>query len=1060
MLARTPIKSLFISQRLSIPLVLSLFVLATISTLSLTSAAPSATTVPRRGHSATFIQDTVYFVGGLGTAAAADTTPVKSISALDLKQLLFSETATSLAVYNHAATSNQTLVSPTESFVKIGVSFGQTTAAASADALQWLDPSTGIVSSGGNGNAGVGMGTAGPLQGRVGHSLVQFGNNLWVFGGRTAAASASGVAAPLVAVADTPTFDLSAKAWYNRIKGLSRYGHASARAGVDKIVSCYGINSASTAAASTLDSELNDAECVYFSIATTLYAPAKLVWTNPADQIQGGRKGHTLVTGVANNNLLYLFGGTNTTGTQYFQDVYQLDTTNLPTITVTKVASGAGGAANVVPSARAQHAAVAVGTQIGFMVVHGGITSATGTTSTMASAGPFFFSMSSNAWINSTSFIMQYQDQRQVPIKQVSVAVIIACILAGVSVLGAGVAYYIWRGLRDDELERLQKESSENQADGSAPGRKGNAERKSHMVYPLGSGEEDHSLATGPFKSTTSLLQSDEPGKKANKAKNGSDSESYGVETGYQYDGARKPWTNNEPYSPGGTTLTENGSVNGYFSSSVSSSAPSRLNKNNSYGSSSQHSNRHHSTTASADARAAPGGPNGEANNGPSDAYYNPHDLYVDSEDDDSSISVSAVSESVSPWAGPMGMSMDLAPPNPRFSRGAISQAHRQLVGAINTTQLSSNGGSQGWDMGSPGGLPSGREDGDHHRRSVNSMQWVSYEPLDLTGRPESIVYDPLSQQRSLTVRNASMYSNNRGSMIQSNSIASVSNYTHGNNSHYNNTRGSMYSGSNTSDTNTDDSGSHYSGPGGKRISTALAARQQRRSMRYSQDSQSSLSRRPSNVDPTAEGAEGEWAASGSSVITPSSETETMVTKVLPIITNKITKPTLAKVVANPRGSRIVVPNSGGAVPASGGHDRNRAVIETEGIEDSGHDQVGIGLGIDLSGFATQDGSRRLSGKVGNQGRRRSSTLNPANNRSSTGRSNTSGSIATGGTMPPMPARKMTSGPLTDQVQPNVVLRMPPPNHRGGNNGDNEVRESIFELSRDMPGFLNYGDNS
>ncbi|KAF8938884.1 hypothetical protein BGZ58_011254 [Dissophora ornata] len=833
--------------------------------------------------------------------------------------------------------------------------------------------------------------------------MVQFDNNLWVFGGRTI----SGTTA-MVPVTDTPTFDLSANTWSNRTQGLQRYGHASARAGADRIVTCYGMNS--TSASATLD-----ADCVYFSISTAVYTPAKMVWTNSADAIQGGRTGHSLVSSLPNSNILYLFGGMNTAGTQYFQDVYQLDTSKMPTISITKITAAA---ASLVPSARAKHAAVTVGSEAGFMIVHGGL-SVSNNTMTMASVGPYIFSMSSNTWINSTTFVTLYQDQAVTAVKNVSVAIIIVGILAGVSVLGAGVAFYIWKGLRDDELERQRNEAAENQAgsptsstmEDSPEGRKRGAERKSHSVYPFGAGEEDHSLATGPFKSTSSLIQAGDAGKKLNK-KNSTDA--------YQSNRV-KPRANGDPYSPGGTTLTESGSMNGYISSSVSSSTPTRLNKNNSNGSSSQYSNR--KTTAAAN--AANGGTS--INEGSSNAYYNPRDLYVDEiEDDDSSITVSLASESTmgSPWAGPARMSMDLAPPNPRFSKGAISQAHRQLVGAITTNQsaVGGNRNSQGWDTGSPGGSLSSRDDSEHQRRSVNSMQWVSFDPHDLSGRPESGVYDPLSQ-RSLTVRNTSMYGANRGSIIQSN--GSLNNTQTNNN---NNPRASMFDGSNTSDTNTEDSGSYYSGPGGKQISAALAARQQRRSMRNSRDSQLSAS---------ASGTEAEGSGEPGDVI---------VTRVIPFITTKVTKPTVAKIISNPRGPRIAMANEG---------ERSGALVEEE--------SDGSGLGIDFSAFTTSDsyggGNNRTTNKssvtnaAAYQTRRPSSTLNPSYNRNNNGTSTVSG------TMPPAKREsKLSSGQRGDMAQPNVVLRMPPPPRHGTNSGP--VRASILELGQDMPGFLNYGDNN
>ncbi|KAG0352726.1 hypothetical protein BGZ54_002601, partial [Gamsiella multidivaricata] len=997
-------------------------------------------------HSATLIQDTVYFVGGLGTAATTDNSPLKSISALNLTQLLFTETPTSLGIFNHVATSNRTASASATDSAKIGVSFGQTAANSLADAIQWIDPATGAVTPNGNNVTGNGPGgVVGPLVGRSGHSLVQFGNNLWAFGGRT------GTGASMAAVTDTPTFDLSAKTWSNRTKGLARYGHASARAGIDRIVSCYGISTVSATAAL-------DSDCVFFSVSSAIYAPAELIWANDEDAISGSRTGHSLVTDVSDTNILYMFGGTNAAGTQFFQDLYKLDATKLPFITITKITQPETLPTSVVPTARAQHAGLAVGSQAGFMIVHGGITRAATGNNTLAMAGatPYFFSMESGTWIDNATFISLYAEQKLYHLSNVSVWVIIAGILAGVALLGAGVFYYIWKGLRDDERTRIQEEAAENQAgsptsstmdDSSDHGHKGGAERKSRSVYPLsgaddGAGHEDHSLATGPFKSTTSLLQSEEgSGKKSNKKKNQGDQQGSDM-----YQSSRSKSRTNEPCSPGATTLTENGSVNGYFSSSASSSAPSRLNKNNSNGSSSQYSGRQgqngyfSSASSSTPSRLNKNNSNGsssqysgrqgrnesknatgagavaargnETSQGPSDSYYNPRDLCLD-EDDNSSITVSLASEStMSPWAGPVRMSMDLAPPNPRFSRGAIPQVHRQLVGAVSTGHGAGNRNSNGWDTSSPGGSVSSREDGEHYRRSVNSMQWVSFEPLDMNGRPESTLYDPLSA-RSLTVRNASMYSTGRGS------------YLNNNNAHM-----SMYGGSSIgSDTNTEDSvGSppYPSGPGGKHISTALAARQQRRSMRNSQDSPlfvTNLSGSPSPAVPSNAGGG-----------------DVMVTTVLPVITTKVTKPTLAKVVATQRGSRAILPSPGTSI----------------GEEGSG------GLGIDFSGFTTTgDGYNVKAGTSGGgfanaaghqYNRRGSSTLNPAHNR---------------GMNPTKRESKLNGGSESGAEAAGVVLQMPPPpknNYHDQNGAGSQdlqagLRDSILELGQDMPGFLSYGEN-
>ncbi|KAF9360015.1 hypothetical protein BGX26_010766 [Mortierella sp. AD094] len=921
-------------------------------------------------------------------------TPVKSVSALDLTTLQFTETPTTLAIYNHAATSNQVISRSRSDSYKIGITFGQTAPNTPADPLQWLDPTTGLISF--ENITAFSKGTN-SLTARAGHTLVQYGSNLWGFGGSSTLAGAGGSLVAPTTVPDTPTIDLSAMVWYNQTRGLPRYGHASAPTGNEKIVSCYGIK---------LGTDLND-DCVFFSVSSKTYAPATLVWNKPADAITGGLIGHTIVAGIVDTNILYLFGGTSTNGTVFYNNIYRLDTSSLPKITIDKITQPPNDfIAAAIPSPRAGHAAVVVGTQFGAMVVHGGRTASLNNTRTvLADPAPYFFMMGDDMWIDSATFKSRYLSQK--PASSASVVVIIIGILAGVVLLGAGVAYYIWKGIRDDELERLKKEA---EAAAGSPTlstiedydlRKSSAgERKSHNVYPLGA--EDVSLANGPFKSTTSLIQPEEYGKKSNKKK---------VQREY------------EPYSPGGTTLTENGSMNEYYSS-ASSSTPSRLNKNNSNGSS-QYSRQSQGAGARSGASPVSGGEsNGSA---PGDSsYYNSRDLYLeDQERDDDDSSISMTSEAtMSPWSGPL----DLAPPNPRFSRGAIPQAHRQLVGAVSTHNTPGNRYSSGWDTSSPGGSLSSREDGEFRPRSVNSMQWVSFDPSEMNARPDSGIYDPQSQ-RSLTVRNASMYGNSRGSVIQSNSI----NYV-------NNGRISMYGGSNTSDTNTEDSGSYYSGPGGKRISTALAARQQRRSMRNSQDSQNSIS-------------VGNGGATGTGTGT---NEDPMVTKVLPVITTKVAKPTIAKVVNNPhqRGSRVVLPSVG-------------PLGERRGSSSGGgQEDAAGGLGIDFSRFGdynSSSGGGTSNRPNVNQGRRGSSTLNPGYNKNS---NNNNSSNNTSGTATKRESRFASSFTASNSdYGPNVVLRMPPPPKHDGRSNESQqptspgLRESIMVLGQDMPGFLNYGDN-
>jgi len=240
-----------------------------------------------------------------------------------------------------------------------------------------------------------------------------------------------------------------------------------------------------------------------------------------------------------------------------------------------------------------------------------------------------------------------------------------------------------------------------------------------------------------------------------------------------------------------------------------------------------------------------------------------------------------------------------------------------------------------------------------------------------------------------------------------------------------------MFDGSDT----TEDSGSYYSGPNGKRISTAMAARQQRRSLRYSQDGQ------------------------------PSAPAEPFMTTVLPVVTNKVTKPTIAKVVTHQRGSRVVMPSQG---PLG---ERGSATMEDG--------ETGGGLGIDFSGFSnegylpggTSNSQSRANGTsftnaAAYQSRRGSSTLNPAHNR-------TAGTTA-GAAGSKRESRTPASAAQRVRNSTNVILQMPPaPKNPGPGPGSGSsssggpggqgadpsgLRASILELGQDMPGFLNYGE--
>ncbi|KAF8978737.1 hypothetical protein BGZ52_005623, partial [Haplosporangium bisporale] len=453
-----------------------------------------------------------------------------TMSSLDLNTLTFTETNLSAPIFDHAATTEQ--VDPTSNDNRIGIVFGKTSVTTNALPLQWLNTTSGALQTPANTTTGGGRQPT-PFfvpTGRSGHSLIQIRNTFWTFGGRGNGGSST--------MTDSPSYNAKDIAWSSKAKGLARYEHASVQLDAEKILSCYG------APANTNTPNL-DSDCVVFSITPSTFQSVNLNWVNPDDAIKGGRLGVTLVQG-SQNYIVYMFGGRSTDGTTYSQDVYRLDATKLPDVSISKLVMPPDLSASYIPSARSGHVAVPVvlgeepNTQ-GFMVIYGG--SGPGG---MANGSPYFFSTSAKTWVSGDYFSSEFQ--KEVPSEEVSVTVIIIGILAGVSVLGACVAFYIWKGLRDDQRKKDAEGvlSPTYSNDSPRDGTKNAFERKSH-VYPSLGDSEDHSMSAGPFKSTSSLIQPEETKSK----KKGS-----------------KPWVN-DPQSPSGTTLTE-GSIHGYASSWVS----------------------------------------------------------------------------------------------------------------------------------------------------------------------------------------------------------------------------------------------------------------------------------------------------------------------------------------------------------------------------------------------------------------------------------------------------------------------------------------------------------
>lgn len=264
-----------------------------------------------------------------------------------------------------------------------------------------------------------------------------------------------------------------------------------------------------------------------------------------------------------------------------------------------------------------------------------------------------------------------------------------------------------------------------------------------------------------------------------------------------------------------------------------------------------------------------------------------------------------------------------------------------------------------------------------------------------------------------------------------------------------NNPRMSMFGGSNTSDTNTEDSGSYY-GPGGKRISTALATRQQRRSIRNSQDSLNSPNGGGRHLSYQQQHQQQQQMANNNNK-PGEEEEEVFVTKVLPIITNKVMKPTLAKVVTQQRGSRIVMPSAG--------------PLSDQRSPSSRPSEEGTGLGIDFSGFSTSQDTY-MSGYGGSGGAGGINSNNPHRTSYQTRRTSNLNPNKSSNTNNNIHSRQQ------QKDSTNVILKMPPaPKHPdvgeggGGGGGLNPrsrdqqpaapgVRNSIMDVGQDLSGYF------
>ncbi|KAG0236973.1 hypothetical protein BGW42_002186 [Actinomortierella wolfii] len=879
---------------------------------------------PRSLHTGTYMGDDIHFVGGLG----ANDTVATQLQTLRLSALSFTPTKADFQVYGHVAmVSNRSETEGT-----IGVMFGSVAGKGGGDPLRWVQVAKGISTSTKQPHTNK---TSTQLTGRQGHSIAQIGSKHYIIGGMTLTSNKP--------IKDIPVYDAATDEWtvIEPTIPVQRVGHTSIALDDKNILICFGRDisppppaapaptatttgvappsktGAAVAAVPTssatpaVGDSIATSDCLIYEVPTSTLKPARLNIIDPTISFQDGRLGHTMVRNAQSQKFLFLFGGTNRAENVTYSDMIIFDIGDIDSINVSAPPPSRfidpEKEAKIVPSKRAFHSATAVGGHGNLMVIFGGADPK----HTLPDSRPYFYDMNEYTWMDDEEFVKAFEKSRKDE-NYVSVWVIISSIVGAVALLGVAVFTYIWRGLRKTEEEKRRKEyesrlstmsggrfSLNNGAGGRGIGLGGAAaaaaamddkENKRRHVYPSGS-MDDHSMSNGPFKSTTSLIQP--PPDALSKNKNHQlhhhrgDSDATSISTmSYSRD-----------HSQSDNTLS---GENGYRRT------PPRTPGNGSGGQASMSTPATGGSGSSAATTLNAGGA----------PYYNQLDLYPDDplsnsgnnrrhpDDDDDDTSISNSESTMSPWTGTLHVvnphdDFEFAPPNPRFSRGAISAANRQLVSGANGHRSSVTSYNNGWENSSPGGISVSSRDDESHRRSVNSMQWVSYEPLDIMNhRPDSEIFDPLSA-RSI-VANGAMSTGaagaggsggNGGGGLTVRNASWIQSTDTPRGSVYGNYYGNGMSGGNSSDgggtTTSEDSfapgtfggyhspaSSSYSG-GERRISAALMARQQRRStLRNSQDSFGS---NPGGTGP--------------STLATSPPDASYVTKPIPVLSSRSGKP-------------------------------------------------------------------------------------------------------------------------------------------------------------------------
>ncbi|KAF9975827.1 hypothetical protein BGZ73_000368 [Actinomortierella ambigua] len=1022
-------------------------VVCCISVLQATLAGPTSpagSPQPRSLHTGTYLGESVHFVGGLGGNESFPT----QILSLQLKSLVFTLEKTDLQVYRHVAIPEN----KTEGGA-IGVMFGEVPERiipqkAVAYPLQWVNVD-GTPSKPAPNKTAVTPGA------RRSHSLAQINNKYYIIGGETA------LGRPVL---DIPVYDTISNEWtiITPKTPIQRVGHSSVAIDNDNILICFGqdktplpatpattttragatatrTNSATATATTTPPNSAlpstATADCLIYEVSTDTLKPAPLNLT-PTISFDSGLVGHTMVRS-SKQPYLFLFGGSNLAQNTTYGDMLIFDVSDFGNIVVRRSPTSQHHdptiQATVEPSARAFHSATVVGDKGELMVIYGGSDPA----HTLNDTQPYFYNMGERLWIDDKRFLKEYLEG-QTKKEYTNVWIIIASIAGSVSLLGVAVFFYIRRGLAKTEEERRRKEyekrlstMSGGRFSPTGAGRRGageagamnNMENKRRQVYPSASSSEDQSH--GAYRSTTSLIQ---PPPEA-LTKNNSHHRHHHNHHHHRAD---------SDASTSSTISTSRSRNNSQGEHTLSAEGGYRRTPAQTPGGQASMSTAATSGVGSSNATTLNGGSGSNSGAGGSAPYYNPLDLYPDDahsrnhthqrrhgsdgqqdDDYDDDTSVDNSESTMSPWTGTLHLAnpsdnFEFAPPNPRFSRGAMSAAHRQLVSGANGHRASVTSNNNGWENRSPGGATVSSRDDESHRRSVNSMHARAV-ATTTTGATASAG----GGGGGLTVRNVSWIQQTdtpRGSVYGS----------------YYNTPGSV-GGAPSSDgggtTTSEDSfapgtfggyhspASSQSGSitgGERRISAAVMARQQRRSqLRNSQDSFGST---PGGTPTTA--ADG--------------HTPPFVTKAVPILTSRPVKQA-----GGSHGDGLQVSRRDGSRGGAGNMENRlsfglptidgQSLSTTMGMTTSGNINLNAALqnmGSQPNGAGGGDAYPTSApiGTTSAHGPRISSMLNPK-------RTSRTPSAYYGQQQPPQPppaaytsSSQSRAGPTT-----NVILKMPPP---------------------------------